>query len=102
MLRTAGWITLGVASLALGVIGLVVPIIPGILFLLIAALCLSAPFPRVHGRLKRHPAVADFRRRWRSGASLPWADRVRLGAWSLAETLMSPFSGRTRSNRHGR
>ncbi len=41
MLRRFLWNTVGVLSTVLGLIGLVLPIIPGVLFLLLAAWCFS-------------------------------------------------------------
>ena len=54
--------------LALGLIGLLLPFLPGIIFLLGAAVCVSLASPRVAARLHRHPQLARWQRRWHE----PW------------------------------
>ncbi len=49
------YLTLGILFLALGVVGLVIPIVPGILFLLGAVYLLSRGSRRVGKMVKAHP-----------------------------------------------
>jgi uncharacterized membrane protein YbaN (DUF454 family) len=48
-----------VACVVIGVAGLVLPIIPGLLFLAIAALIAARHFPSIEARLRRHRAVRE-------------------------------------------
>jgi uncharacterized membrane protein YbaN (DUF454 family) len=45
------------ACLVLGAIGLVLPVIPGLLFLAIAVALVIRPFPSLDARLRRHRAI---------------------------------------------
>ena len=92
MLRK-GLLMLAGASLALlGLIGLVVPVLPGLLLLLAAAGCFSMASPRLkaslEGRLDRHPRYRSARRRWRLARALaPW-QRVQLAFWLTLGSLL--------------
>lgn len=64
VMRTV-WIGLGLASVALGVLGLALPLLPTTPFMLLAAACFAKSSPRLHGWLVNHrvfgPAIADWR-----------------------------------------
>lgn len=92
MIKTFAWFVAGLAALTLGIVGLVVPIIPGVLFLILAAFCLSAPFPGVRTRLNQHPLARRYADRWRRTAGLGWGDRIKLMVWSTADLAIRPFA----------
>ncbi len=55
MIERCLWGAAGIASTLVGVLGLLVPIIPGVLFLLLAAVCFSrAANPRPRDRPRTH------------------------------------------------
>lgn len=92
MVRNFGWLSVGILALAIGIVGLLIPIIPGVLFLILAAFCLSAPFPKVRAKFNRHPVARRLAHRWQRTAGLGWVDRFRMLIWSSADLLMSPFA----------
>lgn len=60
------WILAGSLALVLGTIGIVVPLLPTVPFLILAAFCFARSSPRLHDWLIGHPRfgppIADWRR----------------------------------------
>lgn len=70
----AFWFILGCLSLALGVIGLFLPIMPAAPFVILAALCFSRSSERLHRWLLDHPQFGPIILNWQDyGAIAPWA-----------------------------
>ena len=71
------WVTIGIISLALGVIGVVLPLLPTVPFMLLAAFCFARSSERLHNWLVSHPhfgpAIEDWNAR---GAIHPRAKRI--------------------------
>ncbi|MCZ0811291.1 MAG: YbaN family protein [Pseudomonadota bacterium] len=71
------WATLGLISVALGLLGAVLPLLPTVPFMLLAAYCFSRSSERLHNWLITHPrfgpAILDWRER---GAINPRVKRV--------------------------
>lgn len=61
------WIAAGMASLGLGIAGIVLPVLPTTPFILLAAFCFSRSSPRLHDWLTGHamfgPLIANWRER---------------------------------------
>jgi len=74
--------------LLLGIVGLVLPIIPGIVFLAIAGVLLSKTSPRFARVFSKDKFKASGRY-LRASTSLPWLDRVRLGGWLAARGVIN-------------
>jgi uncharacterized protein len=68
---------LGWVMVALGVIGLVMPLMPGVVFLIVAAACFARSSPRLEAWLLAHPT---FGKPLRTGA-LQAPSRVRPRPW---------------------
>jgi uncharacterized membrane protein YbaN (DUF454 family) len=85
MLVRAVWATAGLASVALGGVGLVVPGLPTTVFFIIAAWCFSRSSPRLErwvlGLPRIGPMVADYR----AGLGMPRRAKV------VAVTTMAVF-----------
>ena len=94
MLKRAALIIATVAFTLLGLIGLLIPILPGFLFLILAAVCASALSPRFERRLARHPAWRGWRLRWRQSRGLPLYQRAKFAFWMSAEAVMQSFGRR--------
>jgi len=80
-LKRAAVLVLGWAFILLGIVGLFLPILQGVVFLLIGLIILSSEYVWAHhllARLRRYPAV----------------DRVIVTATEKAKSWMSRFSGR--------
>jgi len=74
--------------LALGILGLLLPFLPGVFFLVGAVICLSLASPRLADRCHRHPALARWHRRWHASAGLPGWQRGRLAFWLTADAAV--------------
>ncbi|MCK9542204.1 MAG: YbaN family protein [Novosphingobium sp.] len=59
------WLAGGATAFALGMIGIVLPIMPTVPFLLLAAFCFSRSHPHLAERLYRHPRYGPAMRNWR-------------------------------------
>jgi hypothetical protein len=65
LLLVAGWILT-----ALGVVGMVLPLMPGTIFLILAAWCFSRSSPRFEAWLLGHPRLGPQIRRWRQAGTI--------------------------------
>ncbi len=75
--------------LVLGVVGLVLPVLPGIVFLFIAALILARVSRRVDRWVKRHPATRSTQARVETIGRLNWSDKVRIVLWYTGAGLVN-------------
>lgn len=73
---------------AVGVVGLILPIIPGLLFLALAALIAARFFPSLARRMRRHRAFADWLDSTEGFARMPLRDKVRYGFWLCLRMLL--------------
>lgn len=59
------WLCLGLVCIALGLIGVVLPLLPTVPFILLAAFCFARSSERLHDWLLQHPhfgpAITDWR-----------------------------------------
>jgi uncharacterized membrane protein YbaN (DUF454 family) len=78
-LRLLFWLAVA-ACLILGVIGLVLPIIPGLLFLAIAAVMLAPHIPALNDWLRRSPLMSRYIQEIDGMRALPIGDQLKLGA----------------------
>lgn len=63
------WLILGLTSLALGAVGVFLPILPTVPFMLLAAFCFSKSSERLHHWLLKHPKFGPSIEDWqRNGA----------------------------------
>lgn len=62
---------LGWVMVALGVIGLVMPLMPGAVFLIVAAACFARSSPRFEAWLLDHPTLGEPLRNWRAAGAIP-------------------------------
>lgn len=80
-------ITIGSIAVVIGVIGLVIPLIPGFLFLIVAALCFATLFPALRNRLQRNPRMHRLFQRLDKTQHLSVANRVKLTFWAIIESV---------------
>lgn len=92
MIRKVALLALGMVLTAAGLIGLVLPVIPGLLLLAAAAGCFSLASARFHsaldGRLRCHPRLRLLRQRWHSGRDLRPLRRTALAFWLALASLL--------------
>ncbi len=66
-----GWFALGWVMVALGVIGLFLPIMPTTIFMIFAAACFGHSSPRFEAWLLNHRWFGTSIRRWRERGAIP-------------------------------
>jgi uncharacterized protein len=77
------YLAAGFVSLALGAIGIALPIMPTVPFLLLAAFCFSRSHPAWAARLYDHPAYGPQMREWRDRRAISRKAKVMaIGAMS--------------------
>ena len=94
MIRNLLIALVGGAFLVLGLLGLVLPILPGFLFLFLAVLCFASISPRVRRRLEGNPTLRGLHARWRRGRGLPLWHRFKLMFWLSAESTVQALHSR--------
>ena len=71
------WLIGGLGSVALAIVGAVLPLLPTVPFLLLAAFCFARSSERLHGWLLNHPRfgppIADWTERGAIGRGAKWA-----------------------------
>lgn len=70
-------VSVGSTALALGVVGIVVPVLPTTPFLLLAAACYARASDRLYAWLIGQPALGPIIEEWRRSRSLPPGVRTR-------------------------
>ncbi|HEV2559354.1 MAG TPA: YbaN family protein [Microvirga sp.] len=83
-LFVAGWLFLG-----LGLVGLFVPLMPGAVFLILAAACFTRSSPRFEAWLLAHPRFGPPVRQWRETGSIPrYAKVFAVGSLAASWTII--------------
>lgn len=79
------WISLGLVALALGLAGVVLPLVPTTPFMILAAACFAKSSPRLHNWLVSHPVFGPAIRDWRENRAINRrAKRLALTAMAAA------------------
>ena len=69
-----------VVCFAVGAVGLILPIIPGLLFVAIALMLIAKFFPTVDGRLRQNRTLRRYLESADGFSALDWAGKLRFGA----------------------
>lgn len=77
-------LSIGIASLGLGILGIFLPLLPTTPFLLLSAICFSKASPRLHRWLIEHPKLGPSIVAWQTRRVIP------LKAKLLATLLLLP------------
>lgn len=70
------WLGLGLASLAVGLAGVVLPLVPTTPMMILAAACFAKSSPRLHDWLWHHPVFGAAIRNWREHGAIPRKAKV--------------------------
>ena len=89
------WIIGGVLATGLGLIGIVLPIMPTVPFMLVAAFCFGRSSPRLHAYMLDHPVYGPHIRDWNESGAIrrnaKWlATASMLGSLALSSLLGLP------------
>ena len=91
----AGYFAFGLFSLALGALGLLLPILPTVPFVILAAFCFARSSPALERRLVEHRTFGPHINAWRSRGAISRkgkaAAAVAFAASVLLGLLMLPF-----------
>lgn len=92
-IRRAAWLAGGVLSLALGAIGAVLPLLPTVPFVILAAFCFARSSPRLEARLTNHPRFGPHILAWREkGAISRKGKRAALAAFAVSTVIAFIFA----------
>ena len=86
------WRTLALACVALGIVGIFVPGLPTVPFLLVAAWAGGRGWPRLEAWLLAHPRHGPPIRRWRDHRAVPRRAKWLSSATMLASTVLIGLS----------
>lgn len=86
-----------VGFVLIGIIGLILPIIPGVLFLFLAALLLTRVSRRASAYAHSQPWFRRHLQSWRASAGLSWGQRARLSFWVAARAIVQGVGAGARS-----
>ncbi len=79
--QRALWVAGGVLALAVGVVGIVLPLLPTTPLVLLAAYCFARGSERIERWLLNHRRFGPMVRAWRARRVIPW--RAKLLAWTM-------------------
>ena len=81
------YLSVGFLCSALGVVALVIPLIPGIVFLVLATACFSRSSPAMEHWLRTHPRFGQLIVNWQSSGILP-----RRAKWIIIASMLASYS----------
>ncbi len=97
------YLVIGGMCLTLGVIGLIIPIIPGVLFLMAAVYLLSRGSRKIKRFTDRDPRILQMQQRMEQFGEVNVVDRIRLAGWitldaavKSAQAISTGFSRATK------
>jgi len=85
------WLLFGLLTLALGVVGAFLPLLPTVPFLLLSAFCFSRSSDRLHGWLINHNLFGPPILTWRESGAIRRKGKI-WATVSLFSTLMISFA----------
>jgi uncharacterized membrane protein YbaN (DUF454 family) len=82
------WLTAGLLSLVCGLIGVVLPLVPTVPFMLLAAFCFARSSDRLHDWLVTHPRFGPAIQDWRDYKAIGRRGK-KLATWSVAAAFFA-------------
>ncbi len=64
------WASIGLISVGLGIIGILLPLLPTVPFMILAAFCFARSSERLHDWLLSHPKFGPVIKDWRSNGAI--------------------------------
>lgn len=78
-----------IVLLMLGLLGLMIPVLPGVIFLVAAFLLLAQVSTRVKRWVDAQPFLRSVGYRIKKMGQLQWIDRLRLGGWMMLGSIVN-------------
>jgi len=92
-LARIAWLAAGLVLTGLGIAGLVLPLLPGVLFLILAAACFARGSPRLERWLLTHPRFGPSIRAWRRDGAIPMKGKIAAFAGMALSVALVSLSG---------
>lgn len=70
-MQRRAYAALGVVLTVIGIAGIILPYVPGVLFLILAASCFTRSSPQLESRLLNHPRLGPPVVAWRETGAIP-------------------------------
>jgi uncharacterized membrane protein YbaN (DUF454 family) len=77
----AAWLVSGLVALALGLLGILLPLLPTTPFMLLAAFCFARSSPALHDWIIQHPRLGPPIRDWRNHGAI--SGRAKIAAVAM-------------------
>jgi len=80
--NSAGWLTrvvfgvIGIAALAVGIVGIFLPLVPTTPLVILSAACFAKASPRVEAWLLRHKTFGPMVINWRKNRAIPMSGKI--------------------------
>lgn len=87
------WYALGMVALGLGVVGIALPVMPTVPFLLLAAAAFARSSPRLEQRILNHPTYGPPVRAWREHGAINRLAKIWAVVAMMAGVGFSLFAG---------
>lgn len=87
------WLVGGLLLTALGIAGLILPVMPGTIFLILAAGCFARGSPRLEKWLLEHPRLGPAVVAWRRDGSIPLKGKIAAFAGMAFSVVLVSLSG---------
>lgn len=70
------WITFGVIFVVVGIIGIILPLMPGLVFFILASFCFAKGSPKLLRRLLAHPQIGPQIMDWKRGKGMRMKTKI--------------------------
>jgi uncharacterized protein len=87
------WLAAGCALTGLGIVGLILPLMPGTIFLILAAGCFTRGSPRLERWLLEHPRLGPTVVAWRRDRAIPLKGKIAAFAGMTFSVVLVSLSG---------
>jgi uncharacterized membrane protein YbaN (DUF454 family) len=87
------WLALGLLLTGVGIAGVILPLLPGTIFLILAAGCFARSSPRLEGWLLAHPRFGPAVAAWRRDRAIPLKAKLAAFAGMSLSLVVVSLSG---------
>ena len=87
------WIAVGLVLTGVGIVGVILPVMPGTIFLILAAACFARGSPRLEAWLLNHPRLGPTVVAWRRDGAIPVKAKAMAFAGMALSIVLVSLSG---------